>query len=142
MATLIRILHVAVAAAWFGHKLLIPADIGASLGSQQAAESLIERLQRAEPLGIATGLGTLGTGLALVFAIGPRTVSVGIYVGLALVIVAIAVGAAVARPASVALQDAVAKGDLSSARAAAGRLTIVLWTESTLWSGALVTMLF
>jgi hypothetical protein len=76
-----------------------------------------------------------------VLAIGPRTVSAWIDVGLALVLGAIAVGATVARPASIALRHAVWKGEVASAQAAAGRLTTVLWAESMLWSGALVTML-
>jgi hypothetical protein len=141
LINVVRIVHVGIAAAWFGHKLLIPADIASSLDEREAAESLVERLHRAETLGIVTGLGTLLTGLALVVMLGPGTVSPAIYVGLALVGVAIGVGATVARPASIALRATVAAGDLSAARLAAGRLTSVLRTEGILWSGALITML-
>ena len=141
MIVALKILHVAIAAAWFGHKLLVPQDLRQSLRSQPEAQSLLPRLRRAEILGVASGLGTLLTGGGLVLVIGPRSVGASIYVGLALVVVAIAVGAVVARPTSTALRAAVSKEDLVSARSAAARLTSVLVTESVLWSGALVTML-
>lgn len=141
MIVVLRVLHVAIAAAWFGHKLLVPSDLRGSLGSQPEAESLLVRIRRAETLGIATGMGTLLTGGGLVLAIGWQTVRASVYVGLALVVVAIGTGAVVARPASARLSEAVADGGLPSAGEAAGRLTTVLVTESVLWAGALVTML-
>lgn len=140
MMVALRVLHVAVAAAWFGHKLLVPSDVRRSLASQTEAESLVVRLRKAELLGIVTGMGTLLTGGALVLAIGPQAVRTSVYVGLALVVAAIAIGAVVARPASLRLSESVGDGDLASAREAANRLTSVLVTESVLWSGALVTM--
>lgn len=140
MITLTKILHIAVAAAWFGHKLLVPFDLRSSLGSQSEAESLLGRVRRAETFGIATGLGTLITGGILVFVIGPRIVPTAVYVGLSLVIVAIAAGAVVARPASNALRASIGDRDLVAARSAAARLTSVLAIESVLWSAALVTM--
>ncbi len=141
MVVALKVVHVAVAAAWFGHKLLVPSDLRSSLGSQSEAESLVARLRRAEILGIATGLGTPLTGAALVLVIGPLNVQATVYIGLALVIVAIAVGAVVARPASMALTETVGDGDLVAARSAAARLTSVLALESVLWSAALVTVL-
>ena len=142
MLTLVRILHVAVAAVWFGHKLLIPADLRQSIGGGvEQARSLVVRLGRAEQLGVITGLGTLLTGLVLVFMIGPAVVGSGIYVGLGLVLVAIAVGVTVARPASVRLREAVAVGDLEAAGSEARRVSQVLVVESVLWSAALVSML-
>ena len=86
-------------------------------------------------------MGTLLTGLVLVFMIGPAVVGSGIYVGLGLVLVAIAVGVTVARPASVRLREAVAVGDLEAAGSEARRVSQVLVVESVLWSAALVSML-
>ena len=71
LINVVPILYVGIAAAWFGHKLMIPADIPASLDEREAAESLVERLHRAETLGIVTGLGTPLTGLAPVVMLGP-----------------------------------------------------------------------
>jgi hypothetical protein len=142
MLTLVRILHVGVAAAWFGHKLLIPADISRSLSDErQTARSLLPRLERAERLGIVTGVGTLATGALLVGMIGPDLVGVGVWVGLILVLVAIGTGAIVARPASIRLRAAVRSGDLHSARRAGRRLSQVLTVESVLWSASLIAML-
>ena len=141
MILLLRILHVAVAAAWFGHKLLIPADIRRSLGDPNQATALISRLRTAERLGIATGLGTLVTGVLLLFSIGPDVVAWPVYLGLGLVLIAIAIGATVARPASIELRRYAENGSLDAARPAARRLSAVLTTESLLWSAALVTML-
>jgi hypothetical protein len=141
MITLTRILHIAVAAAWFGHKLLIPGDLRSSLDDAESARRLMPRLARAEILGIATGLGTLVTGGLLVLLIGPGSVSDGVWVGLGLVLTAIASGAIVARPASNRLRSAVASIDLTSARRDARRLSQLLLVESLLWSAALVAML-
>lgn len=142
MLTVVRILHVAAAAAWFGHKLLIPIDLRQSIGGGvEQVRALIVRLRRAELLGVITGLGTLLTGLALVFMIGPAMVSFGIYVGLGLVLGAIAVGATVARPASGRLRVAAMSGDLEAAGSEARIVSQVLVAESVLWSAALVSML-
>ena len=141
MIVALKVLHVAVAAAWFGHKLLVPSDLRHSLHSPTNAATLLVRLRRAEALGVGAGLGTLLTGGALVLAIGPNAVRTPVYVGLALVVAAVAVGAVVARPASMRLRETVRDDDLASAREAANRLTTVLVTESVLWSAALVTML-
>ncbi|MGZ8785601.1 MAG: hypothetical protein ACXW1Y_08580 [Acidimicrobiia bacterium] len=142
MLTVVRILHIAVAAVWFGHKLLIPADLRQSIGGGvEQAGALIVRLRRAEQLGVITGLGTLLTGLVLVFMIGPAMVGSGIYVGLGLVLGAIALGAIVARPASVRLREAVTAGDLEAAGSEARTVSQVLVAESVLWSAALVSML-
>lgn len=141
MLTAIRILHIGVAAAWFGHKLLIPADLTHSLGNVDSARSLVTRLNRAEILGIATGLGTLVTGALLVVMIGPGVVGVGVWVGLGLVVTAIGIGALVARPASNHLREAVETSDLDGARLDGRRLSGVLTVESLLWSVSLIAML-
>jgi hypothetical protein len=140
MITLTMVLHIAVAAAWFGHKILIPADLRSSLGDADTATHLLVRLSRAETLGIATGLGTLITGGVLVLLIGPGSVGVGVWVGLGSVVTAIALGAIVARPASLRLRAAIESIDLISARRHARRLSQMLAIESLLWSAALVAM--
>ena len=137
----LRVLHIGVAAAWFGHKLLVPSDLASSLGDQAAAEALLPRVARAERLGQVTGVGTLLTGLLLAWFLGFSTIGHGVWVGLALVLVAIAIGATVARPASNALVAGVEAGNLEAARTAAVRLQRVLAVESVLWALALVAML-
>lgn len=141
MELVLRFLHVGVAAAWFGHKLLIPGDITGSLADLDRARALLPRLGRAERLGRSTGVGTLVTGLLLAWWVGFASVAWTVWVGLGLVLVAIALGAGVARPASVALVGAIEDGDLTMARGAGARLNRVLGAESLLWAAALVTML-
>ena len=142
MLFVLRFLHVAVAAAWFGHKLLVIPDVRSSLDRQDRAEELLVRLGRAERLGIASGVGTLATGLALTAAIGFDVVSPGVYVGLGLVVGAMALGALVARPASIGLASSISVGDLPRARTSGGRLVAVLGAESLLWGLALAAMLW
>lgn len=142
MILTLRILHVAIAAAWFGHKLLVPADIRESVHAGDGeAEALLDRLRRAERFGVLSGLGTLLSGGALMWVVGIETVSLWIWVGLALVIVAIGIGATVARPASKRLRAAVERGDRVEATVAGRQINRVLGLESMLWLGALVTML-
>ncbi len=57
MMTLTKIIHIAVASAWFGHKLSIPTDLRSSLGDADAARRLLPRLARAEALGVPPGWG-------------------------------------------------------------------------------------
>lgn len=141
MMLTLRLLHVMVAAAWFGHKLLVPSDLRRSLTDIPEANSLLRRMDVAERLGIASGFGTLLTGAALVFAIGPRVVPWPVYVGLGLVVAAIAVGAIVGRPSSIELRRAIGLDSLEAARRAARTLVVVLNIEAVLWSATLVTML-
>jgi hypothetical protein len=142
MILTLRILHVAIAAAWFGHKLLVPSDIRESVHAGQAnAEALLKRLRRAERVGILSGMGTLISGGALMWAVGIETVSLWIWVGLALVLVAISLGAAVARPASKRLRDAITRGDRVEATVAGRQINRVLSIEMMLWMAALATML-
>lgn len=141
MIPALRILHIAIAAAWFGHKLLIPGDIRRSIhAGQTESEALVQRLKRAERLGQVTGVGTLLSGGVLMWAVGVDTVSVGIWVGLGLVLIAIFLGATMGRQASKELRDAVSKGDRVAAAVAAGQISRVLRIESLLWLGALVSM--
>ncbi len=142
MTFLFKFLHILFAAAWFGHKLLIPQDIKASAATGDArAHGLIDRLRRAQNLGIVTGLGTLGFGTALLFEVGADQVDLGVWLGSGLVLAAIGLGATVARPASRRLAMAVAEGNRGDAAAAGVRLGQVLRAESLLWVGALVAMI-
>ncbi len=141
MIDALRILHIAIAAAWFGHKLLIPGDIHRSAAADPSqAQAMIDRLKRAERLGKWTGVGTLLSGGALLWAVGVDEVGIGVWVGLGLVICAIALGATTARTASNHLREAVTRGDRVGATIAGGRLSRVLGMESLLWVGALTAM--
>jgi hypothetical protein len=142
MILTLDILHIALAAAWFGHKLLIPGDIRSSVhAGQTESEALLARLRRAERFGILTGVGTLLSGSALLWLLGPEAVALWIWVGLALVVVAIGIGATIARPASRRLREAVGRGDRVEATVAGRQVNRVLAAESLLWVGALVTMI-
>ncbi|MGD2060412.1 MAG: hypothetical protein PVF87_06085 [Acidimicrobiia bacterium] len=141
MIAALTILHIAIASAWFGHKLLIPGDIRASAGLKtEQAGRFLQRLRRAERLGQLTGVGTLVSGAALWWAVGFETVDAGVWVGAGLVVGAILVGAAIGRPASNQLRYAVERGDRVEATIAGGRLSRVLAVESLLWVGALAAM--
>lgn len=138
----LTIAHVAIAAAWFGHKLLVPGDIRRSVHAGQAEwEALVARLTRAERFGVLTGLGTLLSGAALIWAVGAETVSLWVWLGGGLVLVAIGVGAVVARPATKQLKEAVGRGDRVAATVAGRQISRALGVESLLWLGALATML-
>ena len=142
MILALRILHIAVAAAWFGHKLLIPGDIRQSAGAgPPQAPALLGRLRRAERLGQLTGLGTLLSGGLLAWAVGVETVSIGVWAGLGLVLTAIVVGATMGRSASKQLRAAIEEGDRVAATIAGRQINQVLGVESLFWMGALVGML-
>jgi hypothetical protein len=141
MIVTLEIAHIAIAAAWFGHKLLIPGDIrrAVHIGSTDS-EALLGRMRRAERFGILTGLGTLLSGGALMWLVGIDTVDIGIWVGLGLVLAALVVGATTGRPASRRLRDAISRGDRVEATIAGGQISRVLGLESLLWLGALTAM--
>ena len=139
---LLRFLHVGIAAAWFGHKLLVPSDLKASVsGTAQQARDMIPRISRAERVGQVSGVGTLLTGTLLTLVVGFETVGIGVHIGMGLVVTAIAIGAIFARPASNRLKAAVEVGDLDAARPEARRLNQVLGIESLLWAATLMAML-
>jgi hypothetical protein len=141
MIVTLEIVHIAIAAAWFGHKLLIPGDIRRSVhAGQSESEALLRRMKRAERLGIVTGLGTVLSGGALLWLVGVDTVAIGIWVGLGLVLAAIFLGATLGRPASKRLREAVSRGDRVEATIAGGQISRVLGLESLLWLGALTSM--
>lgn len=137
----LKILHIALAAAWFGHKLLVPGDIKASVRLDRSeVTAFLDRLKRAERIGIATGVGTLLAGSGLAFAVDAETVSTGVWIGATLVVVALAVGAALGAPSSRRLRAAVTAGDRVAATVAGQRMSRILALESLLWIGALTGM--
>lgn len=141
MVVALKIVHIALAAAWFGHKLLIPGDLRAALRSQPPhTAGLVARLKRAETLGQVTGIGTLLAGTGLAYAVDASTVGLGVWIGASLVLAMIGVGAIFARPASNRLRDAVTSGDRVEATVAGNQLSRILGVESLLWIGALTGM--
>lgn len=141
MTAALTILHIAIAAAWFGHKLLIPGDIRASAAARAGeATPFLTRLQRAERLGIVTGMGTLLSGAALWWVVGFDAVGSGVWIGASLVVAAILIGATMGRPAAQNLRRAVESGDRVKATVAGRKLNRVLGIESLLWLGALTAM--
>ena len=141
LIALLRFLHILFAAAWFGHKLLIPGDIRRSTGSGGSTDDgFLHRLARAERLGIISGLGTVLFGGALAFEIGIDTVDIGVWIGTVLAVAAIGVGAIAGRPVVERLRTAVNNGQRTDAAAAGAQLNRILGAESLLWVGALAAM--
>jgi hypothetical protein len=137
-----KILHIAFAAAWFGHKLLIPRDVRQSVHDMADGDGLIRRMKRAERLGIGSGLGTLLTGIGLILlSVGFADTPIETYVGLAAVIAMFVVGAAVGRPAWNRIKASIEAGDAPSAAAGIKPFTRALALENLLWILALATML-
>ena len=140
MVVALTVLHIALAAAWFGHKLLVPGDIKASVRGDSDPGPFLGRLKRAERVGQLTGVGTLLAGMGLAFAVDASTVGYGVWIGATLVVVTIVIGAVLARPVSNRLKTAVASGDRVTATIAGNRLNRLLGVESLLWLGALTGM--
>jgi uncharacterized membrane protein len=143
MSELAIILHVLLAAAWFGHKLLIPRDVRVSVRQPASASLLIDRMSRAQRLGIVSGLGTLATGLWLIYlTTGFMDAAITTYVALGAVLAIFVVGASVARPAWNRIRDAVVADDIPTAAASVTGFTRALNLESLLWILALTMMFF
>lgn len=137
-----KILHIAFAAAWFGHKLLIPRDVRQSLHNPVESAGLIQRMKRAERLGIISGLGTLLTGIGLILLTdGFADTPLRIYLGLAAVLAMFAVGGFAASPAWRDLRRGLESDDLPGAASKLGAFTGALRLEALLWILALTSML-
>jgi hypothetical protein len=139
---LVTVAHVAFAAAWFGHKLLIPRDVRVSVRESESGRNLVGRMRRAQSLGLVSGLFTLGTGVWLVtltsgFAEAPVT----IYVALATVIAMLLVGFLAARPAWNRIKAAIDAGDTPRAVGGVTAFNRALNLESLLWVLALTMMI-
>lgn len=135
------ILHILIGAAWFGHKLLIPRDIRVSVRHEESAGYLIERMRRAQRLGIVAGLGTLATGIWLMaLTTGIADASVETYLAIGAVLAMFVVGAVVAQPAWKRIREAIETGDIPGAAAGANGFNRALNFESVLWVFALTMM--
>lgn len=140
MRTLLLVIHIGAAAAWFGHKLTIPREIRSSLAHGGAvAEAMVQRLPVTARLGISAALVTVLSGIGLLWNAN-WTASAAIGLGIMAAIGAIAVGASVARPAWVGLASAVEEGDLGLAAAFGRRFARFLHLENLLWLAALTAM--
>ena len=142
MIEVVTIFHIAVAAAWFGHKLLIPRDVRTSVREPESGRYLLDRMRRARTFGIVTGLLTLATGIWLVmlttgFADAPIT----IHIAMGVVIAMFLVGFLVARPAWKRVAGAIDAGDTPGAVGSANSLNSALNLESLLWILALSMMI-
>ena len=128
---IVKILHITFAAAWFGHKILIPRDLRQSI-----------HMARAERLGILSGFGTLATGFWLVsLTTGFSETPLRIWLGLAAVLAMFLVGGLVGRPAWRDVKAGLADNDLPRAVSRVGALIGALRLEGLLWVLALTTML-
>ncbi len=139
MRTLLLIVHIAAAAAWFGHKLMIPRDIRGSLADHSQASAMIERVGAAAPLGIASALVTVASGVGLL-VFNSWTASALLGLGIMAALGAIAVGASGARRAWQSLVGAVEQEDLALAAAFGRRFSRAMGLENLLWLAALAAM--
>lgn len=141
MIQTVTIFHILLASAWFGHKLLIPRDVRMSARHSESGSLLIERMGRAQRLGVGAGVGTLGTGIWLVdLTTGFGGAAVETYVALAAVLAMFVVGAAVARPAWNRVRIAIEAGNTPDAVGGATGFGRALNLESLLWILALIMM--
>jgi hypothetical protein len=137
MHGLLLVVHIVAASVWFGHKAAVPSDIRRSLAAGvEEARAMVERLGLLARVGISSALLTVVSGVGLLWNAG-WTASAVLGVGIMCALGAIAVGAAVARPAWNELVAAVAGGDLALAGAYGRRFSRWLTVESALWIAAL-----
>ncbi len=142
MILIVKILHVTFAAAWFGHKILIPRDLRLSIHNRHENLGLSKRMARAERLGIISGLGTLLTGLGLILlTTGFAEAPLRIWLGAAAVLAMFLVGGLVGSPAWRDVRAGLANNDLPRAVSRVGALIGALRLEGLLWILALTTML-
>ena len=142
MIEVVTIAHIAFAAAWFGHKLLIPRDVRVSVREADSGRNLVNRMRRAQRLGLVSGFLTLGTGVWLVtlttgFADAPVTINIA----LATVIGMFIVGFIAARPAWNRIKEAIEAGDTPRAVGGVTSLNRAMNLESLLWILALTMMI-
>lgn len=142
MIEVLTVAHVAFAAAWFGHKLLIPRDVRVSVREPESGRNLVGRMRRAQSLGLFAGLLTLGTGLWLIIlTTGFAQAPVTIHIALATVIGMFLVGFLAARPAWNRIKDAIDAGDTPGAVGGVTSFNRAINLESLLWILALTMMI-
>jgi len=137
----LKIAHVAFAAAWFGHKLLIPRDIHHSIRDIEGAGQFFGRMKRAERFGITAGVLTVASGLGLMYLdSGFMDAPFRIYLGLGAALAMFVVGAFVARPSWKVIEAGLSEEDPVHASAGVLRLRQAFMLENLLWLLALGTM--
>lgn len=140
MHTLLLVIHIAAAAAWFGHKLTIPRDIRVGLASgQDVAVAMVDRLTTTARLGIGSALLTVLSGIGLL-AVAGWSASVLLGVGIMAAVGAIVVGVTLGRAAWSGLTAAVRGGEFDLAGAFGRRFSRSLHLENLLWLTALAAM--
>ncbi len=141
MRTVVLVVHVAAAAAWFGHKLLLPGDVNRSIAAGRgAAQEMLGRVGRGAPLGIGSALVTVASGLGLLALDGwSATVLVGL--GIMAALGALVTGAVAGRRAWKGLVAAVESAELPTAAAFGRRFGRTLVGENVLWLAALAAMI-
>jgi hypothetical protein len=137
----LTVVHIAAAAAWFGHKLLIPGDVHASIRDVDGAPRFVSRIGRARRLGTVAGVVTIGTGIWLVYEVfGFADTPIRIWVGLGSALAIFVVAFVIARPAWKRIRSGMEDRDPASAASGVVRFRQALMLENFLWVLALVTM--
>lgn len=141
MIETLTIVHIAAAAAWFGHKLLIPGDVHASIRDVEGAARFVARISRARRLGVIAGILTIGTGVWLLYEVfGFSDAPVRIWVGLGAALAIFLVAYSITRPAWRRIRSGMEQGDPASASSGVVRFRQALMLENLLWVLALATM--
>lgn len=139
---ILKILHIATAAAWFGLMLSVPGKIrrGLALGGE-AAKFAVSEAVRTQKLGLMMGGATLIFGIALVLALGgfgaqPKS----IHISLGVTLLMLAFSFFVTRGACAGLSAALSSGDAAVQASTRKGLTMACGIEQVLWIGILVLM--
>lgn len=141
MIETLTIIHIAAAAAWFGHKLLIAGDVHASIRDVEGASRFVARIGRARRLGVISGIITIATGLWLVYEVfGFADTPIRIWVGLGSALAIFLVAISFARPAWKRIRSGMEEGDPASAASGVVRFRQALMLENLLWILALASM--
>jgi hypothetical protein len=142
MIVALKILHVLAAAIWFGHKVLVPGDVRKSIRDLSGSAMFVDRMKQAQRLGIASGLVTVVSGLALTQLVwGITGAPIRIYLGLAAALAIFIVGATASRRAWRRIRSGIDAGDAPAAASGVGPFTRALALENLLWIFALGTMI-
>ena len=141
MVVALKIAHIAFAAAWFGHKLLIPGDVHESIRDVEGYPRFMARISRAQRLGLISGLLTLASGAWLIYEVyGLDAVPTRIWVGLGITVAIFLVGAFLARPAWGRIKAGLLIGEPAAASAGVVSFRRALLLDNLLWLLALGTM--
>ena len=121
---LIRLLHFAGMAVWFGGALTLSSDVRKTLArGKPHTDVLAARVDRSLSIGAVAATVTMGTGLGMIFAQGGfGAISPRIHAGFALALVTFAVELLALRPAVGKLGQALASGEEKDLKALQGRI--------------------